>query len=71
MDDDADGSFNGQGYTIDQRMGNADGLDGERAEGEFVAGLDFDEGGFVELVMLFELALDIGQGEFRGVDGDF
>jgi hypothetical protein len=36
VDDDADGSFNGQGYAIDQRVGDADGLDGEGAEGEFL-----------------------------------
>jgi hypothetical protein len=71
MDDDADGGFNGQGYAIDQRVSDADGLDGERAEGEFFFRRDLDEGGFVEEVMLFKLALDVGQGELGGIDGDF
>ena len=35
VDDDADRSFDGQGDAVDQRVGNADGLDGERADGEF------------------------------------
>ena len=39
MDDDADRRFNGQGHAIHQRVGHADGLDGERAEGEFFLGL--------------------------------
>jgi hypothetical protein len=39
VDDDADGGFDGQGDAIDQRVGDADGLDGEGAEGEFFLGV--------------------------------
>ena len=70
MDDDADRRVDGEGYAINQRMRDADGLDGEGAEGEFFFRRDLDERDFVEELMLFELAFDIGQGEFGGVDGN-
>ncbi len=43
VDDDADGGFDGEGDAIDQRVGDADGLDGEGAEGELFLGRDLDE----------------------------
>ena len=70
MDDDADRGFDGQGDAVHQGVGDADGLDGEGAEGELLLGRDFDERSFVEQVMLFELALDVGQGELGGEDRD-
>ena len=50
-------------------MGDADGLDGEGAEGELFAGHHLDELGIVEGVF-FELAVDIGEGELGAVDGN-
>ena len=70
VDDDADGGVDGEGNAVDQRVGDADGLDGEGAEGELFFGRDLDELGFVEELMLFELAFDVGQGELGGVDGN-
>ena len=40
------------------------------AEGEAAAGEDLDQLGVVEQAMLFELALDQGEGELGAVDGD-
>ncbi len=40
------------------------------AEGEAAAGEDLDQLGVVEQAMLFELALDEGEGELGAVDGD-
>ena len=37
VNDDADGRVDGEGNAVDQRVGNADGLDGERADCEFLA----------------------------------
>ncbi len=70
VDDDADGSFDGEGNTVDEGVGDADGLDGECAEGEFGARGDFDELGVVEEGVFVELALDVGEGELGAVDGD-
>ena len=36
----------------------------------FSFGVDLDQLGLVEQLVLFELALDVGQGELGGVDGD-
>ena len=69
VDDDADGGFDGEGDAVDEGVGDADGLDGEGAEGELFAGDDFDELGIFESV-LFELAVDVGEGELGAVDGD-
>ena len=71
VDDDADGSFDGEGDAIDEGVGDVDGLDGEWADGEFFPGDDFDELGFVEEVVLFEIAFNVCQRELGGVDGDF
>ena len=51
-------------------MGDADRLNGEGTESELFFGRDLDEGDFVEELVLFELAFDIGQREFGGVDGN-
>ena len=56
--------------AVDQRVGDADGQDGERPEGEAAAGKDLDQLGVVEQAMLFELAFDEGEGELGAVDGD-
>ena len=69
MNDDADGRIDGEGHAVDQGMGDADGLDGEGADGEFLFRRDLDERGFVEKLVLFELAFDVGQRELGGVDG--
>jgi len=71
VDDDADRGFNSQGHAIDQGVGDADGLDGEWAEGELFSGCYLDEGGFVEEFMLFEFAFNVSEGKLGGVDGDF
>src|ERR1700739_4280642 len=69
MNDDADRRFDGEGNAINQRVGDADGLDGERAEGELFFRRNFDELDFVEELVFFELAFNISQREFGGVDG--
>jgi len=63
------GVFDGEGDAVDEGVGDADGLDGECAEGELFAGDDFDELGIFESV-LFEFAIDVGEGELGAVDGD-
>ena len=70
MDDDADRCFDGEGNAIDQGVGDADRLDGEGAEGELLLRRDLDERGFVEELVLFEFAFDVGQRELGGVDGN-
>ena len=70
VDDDADRRFDGQRHAIHQRVGHADRLDGERADGELFLGRDLDQLGFVEQLMLFELAFHVGQRELGGVDRD-
>ena len=70
VDDDADRGFDGQRNAVHQRVGDADRLDGEGADGEFFLGDDLDQRGLVEQVMLFKIALDVGQGELGGVDGN-
>ena len=71
VDDDADRRIDGQRHAVHQRVGDADRLDGERADGELLLRRDLDELGFVEQLVLFELAFDIGQRELGGVDGNF
>ncbi len=70
VEDDADGGVDGEGDAVDERMRDADGQDREDAEVEAAAGKDLDELGVVEEAMLFELALDVGQGELGAVDRD-
>ena len=70
VDDDADRRVDGERDAVDQRVGDADGLDGEGAEGELFFRRDLDQRDFVEELMLFELAFDVGQRELGGVDGD-
>src|SRR5579862_5109472 len=70
MDHDADRRLNREGNAVDQRMGDADRLDGERADGELFARRDLDELGFVEQLVFFEASFDVGEGEFGGVNGN-
>ena len=71
VDDDADGRVDGEGDAIDQAVGDADGDDAEGTEIEALVGKNFDELGFVEQAMFFELAFNVSQSEFGAVDGDF
>ena len=48
VDDDADRSVDGERNAVDQRMRDADRLDGEGADGEFLLRRDLDQLGFVE-----------------------
>ncbi len=68
MNHDADRRFNGQRDAIHQRVRHADRLDGERPDGELFSGRDLDQRDFVEQLVLFELAFDVGQRELGGVD---
>ncbi len=70
VDDDADRGFNGQRNGVHHRVSHVDRLDGEGADGEFFLGDDLDQFGLVEQAMLFEDALDVGQRELGGVDGN-
>ena len=70
MDHDADRRFDGERDAIDQAVRDAQGLDGEGPEVELALGLNLDELGVVQQLVLFELALDIGKRELRGIDGD-
>ena len=70
VDDDADGGFDGEGDTVDKGVGDADGFDGECAEGEFAAGGNFDEFGVVEEGVFVELAFDVSESELGAVDRD-
>ncbi len=70
MNNDADRGIDGQGHTVNERMGDTDGLDREGAEGEFFLRRDFDKRDFIEKLVLFELAFDVGQREFGGIDGN-
>ena len=59
-----------QRNAVDQAVRHLDGIDGERPDLEALAGLDLVELGVVQQPVLFQLALDVGQREFGGVDGD-
>jgi hypothetical protein len=69
MDDDADRSIDGEGNAVDKRMGDADRLDSEGSERELFLRRDFDEPYFVEELVLFKLAFNVGQRELGSVDG--
>ena len=69
VDDDADRGFDGEGDAVDKGVGDADGLNGECAEGELFTGDDFDELGIFQSVF-FKLAVDVGEGELGAVDRD-
>ncbi len=49
-------------------MGYANGLNGERANGELFARSNFNQLDLVEQPVLFELALHVGQREFGGIN---
>ena len=68
MDHDADWRLDGQRNAIHQRVRYADGLDGEGPEVKLALRFDLDQLGIVQEPVLFQLALDIGQRELRGVD---
>ena len=70
VDDGADGSVDGEGHAVHQRVGDADGHDGERPNGEAASGKNLDQLGVFEQAVLFELALDESQSELGAVDGD-
>ena len=48
-------------------MRHPDRLDGERADGELILRSDLNQAGFIQQVMLFELAFHVGKRELRGV----
>ena len=62
------GRFNGQRHAIHQRVRHANRLDGEGTDGELFLGRNLDQFRLVEQLVLFEIALDIGQRELGGVD---
>ena len=49
-------------------MSYADGLDGERADGEPCLGFNFDQLGLIEQLVLFELVFHVGQRELGAVN---
>jgi hypothetical protein len=51
-------------------VSDANGQDSERADAEAAAGQDLDQLGVIEQAVLFELALDEGEGELSSVDRD-
>src|SRR5947209_384218 len=69
MDDDAYRRFDGECNAIDERVRDLDRLDGEGADGEFLAGTDLAEVGVVEEFVLVELVLDVGECEVGAIDG--
>ena len=70
VDHDADRRLNRQRHAIDQRMRDADRLDGERPDGELLLRRDLDQLDLVEQLVLFELAFNVGQRELGGVHRD-
>ena len=66
---DADGRVDRQRDAVHQRVGHADRLDGERPDARTSPRSDLDQLGFVEQLVLFELAFDVGQRELGAVDG--
>ena len=71
VDDDADGSFDGERDAIDEGMGDANGLNGEDAKLELATRLNLDEFDFVDQFVFIELAFDVGKGELGSIDGNF
>ena len=59
-----------QRHAIHQRVRHADGHDREGSQREAIARNHLDQIGVVEQPMLFQLALDVGQGELSAVDGN-
>jgi hypothetical protein len=70
VEHDADRGVDGKRHAVDQRVRDPDGHDVEDSKREAAAGKDLDQLGVVKQAMLFELALDIGQGELGAVDRD-
>ncbi len=67
MNDHAHRRLDRQRHAIHQRVRHADGLDGERPDGELHLRLDLDQLDLVEQLMLFQLAFHVGQRELGGV----
>src|SRR4051794_40441761 len=61
-------SFNRQRNAIHQAMRYPDRLNRERPNGELVLRLNLYQLGLVQQLVFFQLAFDIGQGKFGGVD---
>ena len=70
MNHNADRGFNGERDALHEGVGDVDRLDGEGAYGELFSGRDLDESDFIEQLVLFELAFDVGQGELGCIDGN-
>ena len=66
---DTDGRVDGKSDAVDQAVRDPDRLDGERAQRKLRARSNLDQLGVIEHLVLFKLALDVGQGELRAVDG--
>ena len=69
VDHHSDRRFNCQSHAVHEAMSHADRLHREWTNGEFTLGLDLDQLGLVQQLVLFKLALDVGQRELRCVDG--
>src|SRR3954469_15232138 len=57
-------------HAINDAMRDLDGVNGERTEGETLAGLDLVHLSIVEQSVLFEFPFHQGEGEFRSVNRD-
>jgi hypothetical protein len=69
VQDDADGRVDCERHAVHQRVGDADGHDGERPQRKAFAGQHLDQVGVVEQAVLVQLAFDISEGELSAVDG--
>ena len=67
MNQDAQRRMDRQRHAVHQAVRHLDGIDGERADLEALARPDLVEHGVVEQAVLFQLALDIGQGELGAI----
>ena len=70
MDDDAERRMDGEGNTIDQAVGDMDGMDGEDTGLEALVGAHFAQVGVVEQSVFVEFVFDVGQREFGAPDRD-
>src|ERR1039457_3538273 len=70
VDDHADRSVNGERHAVHQRVGDANGHDGERPEGEAATGKNLDQFRVLEQAVLFQLAFHKSEGELGAVDRD-
>ncbi len=70
MNNDAYRRLDGQRHAIDKRVRHANGLDGERPDGELDLGLDFDQFDLIRKLVLFQLVVNVGQRELGAVYGN-